>query len=379
MTGTSSLSGGIQSVSIPSHATVSKPEPHIVYNLAVSLPARSYTIQQRYSAFTALQQTLTHSCGVAPPAPLPPKHATSWLNPFRSGGSLTDDQIEERRAGLERWLRAILADRDPRWRSSRPFKEFLIAPPEQDEPSSKEAHTTATTNATGIQRDWSATEWLQEYKALEGAARSLRTLLDQRDAELVANSSAAHGSAKSAKQALVDIVHRLGALTQGLHRLGEKGMTDGEISRRSDMVQKMQGDVEDLGRKVGNAPRIGAGRRSGERDDDVEPPSVSRQALLGSSSGKATTRVLGAPGDAQETAATRPLDNQGIMQLQQQYMDDQDSKLESLTAALRRQRHLGEMINQELALQEDVIDQLERGTDKVSGKIKSASKQMKRL
>jgi regulator of vacuolar morphogenesis len=67
------------------------------------------------------------------------------------------------------------------------------------------------------------------------------------------------------------------------------------------------------------------------------------------------------------------------MQLQQQYMDDQDSKLESLTAALRRQRHLGEMINQELALQEDVIDQLERGTDRVSGKIKSASKQMKRL
>ncbi|GAA5946815.1 hypothetical protein JCM3765_002027 [Sporobolomyces pararoseus] len=366
----------IQSISVPSFVKLSKPEPHLVYNLSISLPSRSYTVQQRYSAFTTLQKTLTSSCGAPPPAPLPPKHPSSWLNPFRIGSTLTDEQIEERRVGLERWLRAILADRDPRWRSSKAFKEFLVAPPEQESSSSKES----TTGGGLSEREWTPTGWTEEYKLIEESARQLRTLLDQRDSQLLANDSAAHSSAKTAKVTLVDIVTRLGALAKGLEFLAKKGMTDGEISRRSDLVQRMQGNLEELGRKTGNAPRIGAGRRGGAsyEEEENETPSVARQALLGSST-KATTRVLGASAPAQETAATRPLDNQGIMQLQQQYMDDQDSKLESLTAALRRQRHLGEMINQELALQEDVIDQLERGTDRVSGKIKSASKQMKRL
>ncbi|GAA5884054.1 hypothetical protein JCM16303_001377 [Sporobolomyces ruberrimus] len=367
----------IQSISVPSFVRSSQPEPHLAYNLSVSLPSRSYTIQQRYSAFTTLHQTLASSCGAPPPAPLPPKHPSTWLNPFRFGSTLSEEQIEERRAGLERWLRAILADRDPRWRSSRAFKEFLVAPPdEQGEPSSQREGGGSFGKGD---RDWTPTGWTEEYKGIEESARHLRTLLDQRDSQLLANDSAAHASAKTAKQALVDIVQRLGALAKGLQTLAKKGMTDGEISRRSDMVQRMQGDLEELGRKTGNAPKIGAGRRGGYGEDEYENPSVSRQALLGSHSSKATTRVLGAGANAQETAETRPLDNQGVMQLQQQYMDDQDSKLESLTAALRRQRHLGEMINQELALQEDVIDQLERGTDKVSGKIKSASKQMKRL
>ena len=360
----------IQSISVPGFVKVSSPDPHIVYTLSISLPSRSYSIQQRYSAFSALQQTLTSSCGQAPPAQLPPKHPSSWLNPFKLGGNLTDQQLEERRDGLERWLRAILADRDPRWRSSKSFKEFLVAPEE----------TSSSKEVGDFDRNWTSAGWTEEYKVLEESARQLRTLLDQRDAQLLANSSAAHGSAKDAKQALVDMVQRLGGLAKGLQGLAKNGMTDGELSRRSDMVQRMQGDVEDLGRKAGNAPRVGAGRNGGRRvEEEVEPPSVARQALLGSSSNKATTRVLGAGANAPETAETRPLDDQGIMQLQQQYMDDQDSKLESLTAALRRQRHLGEMINQELALQEDVLDQLEAGTDKVSGKIKSASKQMKRL
>jgi regulator of vacuolar morphogenesis len=111
-----------------------------------------------------------------------------------------------------------------------------------------------------------------------------------------------------------------------------------------------------------------------------EPPSAARSALLNGAGARAPTRVLGAAAAASlETPETRPLDNEGVMQLQQQYMDDQDTKLEALTAALRRQRHLGELINQELALQEEVLDQLETGTDRVQGKIKDANKQLKRL
>ncbi|BGP46564.1 hypothetical protein JCM10450v2_002411 [Rhodotorula kratochvilovae] len=365
----------IQSVSVPSYTRLpAKPDPHVAFTIAVSLPTRSYSITQRYSAFAALHAKLTTSCGAPPPADLPPKHPGSWfLAPLAAARDLSDAQLDDRRAGLERWLRAILADRDPRWRSSRAFKEFLAAPPEGDAAE-------ASGGAAGA-REWTATAWTAEHAAVEGAARALRTTLDRRDAQLIEGSACAHATAKEAKTALVDLVRRIGDLARGLQALAKEGMTDGELQRRSALVQRLQGEVEELGRKAGSAPRAGAGRTGAQAAHGDEPPTAVRQALLnGAGTGRAPARVLGAAAAASlESPETRPLDNGGIMQLQQQYMDDQDSKLEALTAALRRQRHLGEMINAELALQEDVLDQLDAGTDRVKGKMKDAQKQMKRL
>ncbi|GAA6057815.1 hypothetical protein JCM3770_004289 [Rhodotorula araucariae] len=362
----------IQSVSVPSYTRLTaKPDPHVLFTVAVSLPTRSYSVAQRYSAFVALHQELATSCGAPPPGALPPKHPGSWfLAPLAAARDLTDAQLEDRRAGLERWIRAILADRDPRWRSSRAFKEFLAAPPEGRDAA-----------GTEVARDWTATAWTAEHAAAEGAARALQTTLDRRDTQLLAGSASAHATAKEAKTALVDLVRRIGDLTRGLQVLAKDGMTEGELQRRSGLVQRLQGEVEELGRKAGSAPRAGAGRAGSQAVRGDEPPTAVRQALLNGAGGsRAPARVLGAAAAASlETPETRPLDNGGVMQLQQQYMDDQDSKLEALTAALRRQRHLGEMINAELALQEDVLDQLETGTDRVKGKMKDAQKQMKRL
>lgn len=377
----SAAAAPIQSISVPAHARVtSDGDAHVAYTIAVSLPTRAYSVQQRYSAFDALQQDLTKACGAAPPAPLPPKHPSSWLrHPLSTGRNLSDQQLDERRQGLEQWLRAILADRDPRWRSTRAFKDFLAAPPSQSESG---AGTTSSNNGGGGGGgDFSASAWTTEYSALEDAMRRLRATLDRRDSQLLANSASAHGTAKEARTSLVDLVRRSGQLARSLQGLAREGMTDGELQRRSAMVQRLQGEIEELGRKAGSAPRIGSGPR-GDASDMArnEPPSAARSALLNGAGARAPTRVLGAAAAASlETPETRPLDNEGVMQLQQQYMDDQDTKLEALTAALRRQRHLGELINQELALQEEVLDQLETGMDRVQGKIKDANKQMKRL
>ncbi|POY72682.1 hypothetical protein BMF94_4511 [Rhodotorula taiwanensis] len=365
----------IQSLSIPSyvHLTTGS-DPHVAYNVSVALPTRAYSIQQRYSAFDSLQQDLAKACGSAPPAPFPPKHPSSWFrNPLSAGRHLSDEQLDERRLGLERWLRAILADRDPRWRSSRVFKEFLAAPPE----SGAAAGGSDSADQSIPDKDFSATAWTAEYTALEDAMRRLRTTLDRRDSQLLANSSAAHSTAKEARTSLVDLVRRSGQLARGLQGLARDGMTEGELQRRSAMIQRLQGEIEELGRKAGSAPKVGSGRRD---DTDASAPSAARIALLNGHASKPPARVLGAAATASlETPETRPLDNEGVMQLQQQYMEDQDTKLEALTAALRRQRHLGELINQELALQEEVLDQLEAGTDRVGGKIKEANKQIKRL
>ncbi|GAA5855726.1 hypothetical protein JCM9279_004048 [Rhodotorula babjevae] len=373
----SATSDPIQSVSVPTFTKLSaKPDPHVAFTVSISLPTRSYSIQQRYSAFAALHHKLAATCGAPPPAELPPKHPGSWfLAPLAGARDLSDAQLEERRAGLEHWLRAILADRDPRWRSSRTFKDFLAAPPEGSGGAGP-----AAGGESAASRSWTATAWTAEHAAVEGATRQLRTTLDRRDAQLLASSSTAHATAKEAKTALVDLVRRIGDLASGLQVLAKDGMTEGELHRRSALVERLQGEVEELGRMAGRGPRAGAGRTgSTPRAGDDEPPTAVRQALL-SGAGRAPARVLGAAAAASlETPETRALDNGGVLQLQQQYMDDQDSKLEALTAALRRQRHLGEMINAELALQEDVLDQLDAGTDRVKGKMKDAQKQMKRL
>ncbi|GAA5837194.1 hypothetical protein JCM3766R1_002156 [Sporobolomyces carnicolor] len=376
----------IQSISVPQWTRVNAANNNnnsvvVYYTVAVSLPSRHYSIQHRYSEFVHLAELLSGSCGAPAPLELPPKHQPfKWFKSW--SGGLTDQELELRREGLEKWLRAILSDRDPRWRSSRAFKQFVVN--EQGDATS----TTTTTKSESSLSSWTPTTWTREVEQIEEESRRLRRLVDERDRQLVENDHAAHQSHKRARESLVEIVKRLGDATKGLESLAREGhVTDGEIQRRTAIVDRLEGELEEIGRKCGNAPRIGTSSRSQQAtggrydDDDEDANSVQRRALLGTTT-KATTRVLGGGGahqEVRETHETRPLDNEGVMQLQQRYLDDQDSKLDSLAMALRRQRHLGEMINQELALQEDVLDQLESGTDKVGNKIKAASNQIKRL
>lgn len=123
------------------------------------------------------------------------------------------------------------------------------------------------------------------------------------------------------------------------------------------MVASLQGEVEELG------------RRGGE-----EKPKIGGSA--------APTRVLGAappPPPPQETSETRPLDNQGLLTLQQTYVHSQDERLESLTSSIRRQRALGELINQELEVQGEVLGRLEEGTDRVGKRLGEAGRGLRKL
>jgi regulator of vacuolar morphogenesis len=80
----------------------------------------------------------------------------------------------------------------------------------------------------------------------------------------------------------------------------------------------------------------------------------------------------------QETAETRPLDDRGLVQLQQQQMDTQDSQLEGLSAILRRQRRLGEEIGREIGEQNELLDDLGTNVDRVGGKLGRAKREMNR-
>lgn len=346
------------------------------YPIEVHTATRTWTIRQRYSAFEELVQALAVESGSPPPGTLPAKR--SWTHPF---ASVADERsLDERRQGLERWVRGIVGAKDPRWRESRAFKDFLAMP------VSRTGGGAAAHAKSGS--SFSSQSWLTEHGELRSLARSIHALLAKRDA-LASDPTAAHQTNVQAKKELATLVSRVGILAQGLSELSlggggrsEAALTEGEMRRRSDMVSALQDECENLG-KLSIATRAGpSSLRSGGLGRDVDPPSAARKELLPSgfgSSSKPPARVLGVRPPPVETAETRPLDNVGLLQLQQEAISKQDDRLSGLSAILRRQKDIGLAINQELAVQNELLDNLDGQLDKTGAKLGNAKKQMKKL
>ena len=113
----------IQAVYVRGHEERPEPKPHVVFRIEIQAHVRSWNMWRRYSEFLDLHTELTKSTGAPPPAPLPPKHALAMLR------SRTDEaRLEERRLGLEAYLRAIVGAKDDRWRDSFALRDFLGVP-----------------------------------------------------------------------------------------------------------------------------------------------------------------------------------------------------------------------------------------------------------
>lgn len=111
-------------ISIPTTSVNSPPDsskPFTQYNITLRLPLRSFVVQKRYSEFAALHDELVRTAGAAPPQPLPGKH---WFKSTLSSPELTED----RRRGLETYLRAIAESPDRRWRDTPTWRHFLNLP-----------------------------------------------------------------------------------------------------------------------------------------------------------------------------------------------------------------------------------------------------------
>lgn len=97
------------------------------------------------------------------------------------------------------------------------------------------------------------------------------------------------------------------------------------------------------------------------------------------------TRTLGSAAanaprpPAEETDSTRPLDNSQLFQSQTDAMDQQDQQLLNLAAILRRQRQMGEAINQELGEQTELLGQLDTEVESTQAKLSKADQKMDRF
>ncbi|PPQ88634.1 hypothetical protein CVT25_010210 [Psilocybe cyanescens] len=353
----------IQAVFIRGHEERTSPKPHTVYRIDIQAHVRSWQMWRRYSEFDDLHTELTKATGAPPPCALPPKHKFSLLR------SHTDAKIlDERRVGLEAYLRAIISARDEKWRETFAFKDFLGVPVGKQGAEG------------GIPTQFTSATWLDEHAELQARLRDVWADINRRDAlSDRGDVASAHKSNVGAKAKLAGVLSRIGTLGRGLQELGMSGMSEGELQRRTDMVARLQDDCEKLSRVVSVARQAGMrpGASSSAAPSSARPAEAVREALLGVAASKPARRVFGAP--PQETEVTRPLDNVGLLSMQETQMQQQDNQLSQLTTILQRQRHLGEAIGSEIALQIEMLDDLSGEVDRVGGKLHSAHKQMNKL
>lgn len=353
-------------ISIPNTSISSTPKPYTLYNITLRLPLRSFIVQKRYSEFVLLHSTLTSQAGAPPPATIPQK---TWFSRTVSSPELT----EERRKGLEAYLRTINTADNQRWRNTSAWRTFLNLPSNTSSKSS--LHSTLHVTGHGAQIT-DPVVWLDQFRELKSQLHDARLNLTRRDQATAAKSQ--HEAGSEAKKYLVRAGSTLSALEQGLKNLssdawgGEK-LREGELRRRKDLLASARREKEGL-------ESLLSAMITKSHVDQTVAAAQEKAQLTGSSknhqnNGKPTGgRVLG-----RETDRTRVLDNQGVLQLQKQLMEEQDEDVMVLAQAVARQKELGMAIHQELKVQNEMLGMLDEDVDRVQGKVDVAQKRLAKI
>lgn len=354
-------------ISIPNTQTSSTPKPHTIYNITLRLPLRSFTLQKRYSEFTTLNSLLTSQAGAPPPVPLPSK---SWFTRTISSPELA----EERRKGLATYLTTINETEDERWRNTSAWRTFLNLP----------STTTSRTNTStllhgalaGSQPITDPVVWLDHHRDLKAQLHDARLHLTRRDQ--APTPQAQHEASAQAKKSLVRAGGMLQTLDAGLAHLssasswGSPRLGDGELRRRRDLLSSARRERDGLENLLAAMAAKSAVDKTVADNADRSP------ALLGpvvaATKPAPSGRVLG-----RESGRTRALDNQGVLQLQQQMMREQDEDVMVLARAVARQRELGEQIQEELVVQNEMLGMLDEDVTRVQGKMDVARKRIGKI
>ena len=364
----------IPTTSLQSPADGSK--PYTLYNITLRLPLRSFVVQKRYSEFDVLHATLASLVGVPPPVALPSK---SWFKSTVSSPELT----ENRRQGLEKYLRAIAETPDRRWRDTSVWRKFLNLP------SSSTTNSAASSSGIGVEgripaiglRDANVaaasdpTTWMDLHREARDALHQARMSLARRDA--ASDNAARLDAGSNAKKSLVKAGSLLLSLNDGLRILKDtERIAEGELRRRRDLLSAARVERDGLEKLSASlAASTGSSARQGM------PNQSEHSALLGngssSAAGPRAGRVLGAP--LPETEQTRELDNEGVLQLQRTLMKQQDEEVDALAKVVRRQKEMSLAIHNEIEVQTDMLDGLNTDADRVGAKLQVGKERVRRL
>lgn len=373
-------------ISIPSTTLSSTPKPYTLYNITLRLPLRTYIVPKRYSEFNTLHLALTSAAGnVAPPASLPGK---SWYKLTSTINS--PDLTEERRLGLEKYLKTIAESKDSRWRDTSVWRSFLNLPStaaiRDDRRDS--AHAAITRNGGTELSD--PTAWLDVHREMKGLLHEARLQLERRDS--AGTAAGQHEAGANAKRCLVKAGCLLANLEEGLRVMSEGSKRSaagawgrsaaigvGELRRRKDLLGSAKVEKEGLEKLSATLALKGNQNYSmANSGNGAVATQQDKNPLFGLKVAQPRTgRVLGVP--VPETNRTRELDNEGVLMLQKQMMQEQDLDVEELAKIVRRQREMGVSIHEELEEQNEILKRLDVDVTRVQGKIEVAKKRVGKI
>ncbi|EME50031.1 hypothetical protein DOTSEDRAFT_41194 [Dothistroma septosporum NZE10] len=363
-------------ISIPS-ASVADPsgKPYTVYHIVLQLPLRRLEIKKRYSDFLDLNNELVSQTGQAPPIALPGK---SWLRKTVTNQAMTED----RRQALEKYVKHIIESDEARWRSSSAWRTFLNLP------------TGTTTQTTATQRPVSSSsavadpqQWLDVHRDLKSQIQSARQQLKQREAASTAQQQ--HTLSAEAKGSLIRAATSIAQLDDGLKAMtaaskgdeagwgSAKRLGDGELRRRRDLVGAAKKEVEGLEAVLRSMATKTANASSSINTGATATAGDKEGLWRGTAAAKPSGRVLGGP--LKETERSRELDNNGVLQLQQQVMQEQDEDVLSLGRLVAKLKDMGVQINEEITIQNEMLGLVEQDVDRVQGKIDVARRRINKI
>ena len=224
--------------------------------------------------------------------------------------------------------------------------------------------------------------WLDLHREMKGQLHDARLFLGRRDGATTAQGQYEAGA--NAKRCLVKAGGLIGNLEEGLkimtkdEKRGDYGKVgQGELRRRRDLLGSAKVEREGL-EKLAVSLAVKNQGSNGSGAGGAVATQQDKNALLGPGVSKPGGRVLGGP-LVPETERTRELDNNGVLQLQQQMMQDQDYDVEELARIVRRQREMGLAIHGELELQNEMLKRVDEDADRVARKIEVAKKRVGKI
>ncbi len=335
-------------VTIP-NTSLSDDGSHTVYHVLVKTAKKSHKLQKRYSDFAALKEELELLYSDQIPYQFPKK---TFLRKTINNERLA----EERRLQLEKFLQDVINDQiNIKWRRSLPFREFLNLPPGAfstvNESTKEKLDTAWTLSSTNNDEPIvDLTTWID-------TVRETKNVLQDARSKIFINSV-------EARKKLILGRQKFDGLTKGLDvAISQSAIGEGESQRRRELLHSLKREHQDLEQLLSNVSS------NPDKVDIRTPVGKSKNQLF-------KGRVLGKP---QETERTRGVENQQLLQMQRNDMQEQDQELERLSVVINRQKELGVAINEELALQNELLDELDTEVDRTTAKLNYASKKIGKI
>lgn len=237
------------------------------------------------------------------------------------------------------------------------------------------------------------TAWLDLHRDVKTQLRDARLGITRKEQANTAH--AQHEAGSEVKRCLVKASTMISALDQGLKSMGhdhssvEKGnprgeinddyvprLGEGEVRRRRDLLAAARNELSGLESLLtSSSAKSSSVNSASATTDDMD--SLLNGANRRSSAGPMSRRVIGGP--AKETERTRELDNTGVLQLQQQIIQEQDQDVSELTTVVQRMKEMGVQINNELELQNQMLGMLDQDVERVGDKVNVAKKRIAKI